>query len=344
MSTVFRLRQRLCAAFLCVAAAPLGAQDAGFELSYGPWWHGSVSSTLTAAYFHRLLGPVDYGIGLVHLSTRTDVGAQRKTGGELSLAISRDGVGPYAVAAAGLVMAHGGSELAAGDGSVRALWSAGAGFEVSPIRFLTLGLEARYQVEDSQIHGFWRLHPDDPRGVVMQARVAIGLGGGRRKTAPQAGAVARPELEPPGEAEISNAAGGDGATPEAAMVRAQVVETALDVMGAPYRWGGSDSNGFDCSGLINYAYGEHGLILPRVSRDQARTGMAVDRSVAALLPGDILGFSVERSGVTHVGLYVGDGMFIHSASGGVKLSSLTATDGDSQWWQQRWVVARRIIN
>lgn len=344
MRTIPRLSQRLSAAFLCVAAAPLVAQDAGLELSYGPWWHGSVSSTITASYFNRLLGPVDYGIGLVHLSTRTDVGNQRQTGGELSLAISRDGVGPYAVATAGLVMGHGGSELVADNGSVRALWSAGAGFEVSPFRFLTLGVEGRYQVEDGQIHGFWRLRPDDPRGIVMQARVAVGLGKSRRKAVPNSGAVAQPVFEPPGEAEISEAAGRDGAAPEAAMVRAQVVETALEVMGAPYRWGGSDSNGFDCSGLINYAYGEHGLILPRVSRDQARTGMAVDRTVAALLPGDILGFSVERSGVTHVGLYVGDGMFIHSASEGVKLSSLTATDGDSRWWQQRWVVVRRIIN
>jgi cell wall-associated NlpC family hydrolase len=72
--------------------------------------------------------------------------------------------------------------------------------------------------------------------------------------------------------------------------------------------------------------------------------MAVERGVANLLPGDILGFSVERSGVTHVGLYVGDGMFIHSASGGVKLSSLTESDPDNRWWQQRWVATRRIIN
>ncbi len=343
MGNILHLRQRLCAAFLCAAAAPLAAQESGIELSYGPWWHGSVTTTVTASYFSRLLGPVDYGIGLVHLNRGTDFGDWRQTGGELSLAIARDGVGPYGVVAAALVMGHGGPDVVSGDGSVRALWSAGAGFEVSPFRFLSLGLEARYQVEDSQLHGFWRLHPDDARGVVMQARVAVGFGGSRRGTAP-ARQPAPPQFDPPGEAEISEAAVRDGAATEAASLRARVVETALDVMGAPYRWGGSDGNGFDCSGLIHYAYEGQGLILPRVSRDQARTGMAVDRSVAALLPGDILGFSVERAGVTHVGLYVGDGMFIHSATGGVKLSSLTATDGDSRWWQQRWVAARRIIN
>ena len=123
-----------------------------------------------------------------------------------------------------------------------------------------------------------------------------------------------------------------------------MVQSALEAMGTPYKWGGTDRNGFDCSGLIQFAYEDNGLLVPRVSRDQARVGMQVERSVASLLPGDILGFSVEGGGVTHVGLYVGDDRFIHSASGGVKLSSLTATDTESRWWQRRWVTVRRIIN
>jgi cell wall-associated NlpC family hydrolase len=122
-----------------------------------------------------------------------------------------------------------------------------------------------------------------------------------------------------------------------------VVETALGVMGTPYLWGGEQSTGYDCSGLIQYAYGHHGLILPRVSRDQARAGMHVEPQLEALRPGDVLGFAVEASGVSHVGLYVGDGLFIHSASSGVRLSSLIATDGDSRWWKDRLVAARRII-
>ncbi len=123
-----------------------------------------------------------------------------------------------------------------------------------------------------------------------------------------------------------------------------MVETAMDVMGTPYRWGGEGEGGFDCSGLIQYAYGEHGLILPRTSRDQARMGSQVERSVGSLQPGDILGFSDGGGGVTHVGLYVGDGMFIHSSSMGVKLSNLATGEGDGRWWQQRWVVARRLFN
>ena len=99
-------------------------------------------------------------------------------------------------------------------------------------------------------------------------------------------------------------------------------------MGTPYRWGGSDANGYDCSGLIQWAYGEHGIVLPRTSRDQARTGTAQDPSIAVLLPGDILTFS-QGSGVSHVGLYVG---------------SLVDDDADSRWWQRRWVGVRRILN
>jgi cell wall-associated NlpC family hydrolase len=115
-------------------------------------------------------------------------------------------------------------------------------------------------------------------------------------------------------------------------------------MGTPYRWGGNDENGYDCSGLIQWAYGQHGIVLPRTSRDQARTGEAQDRTVASLLPGDILTFSAGGDGVSHVGLYVGGGDFIHSSSAGVRLSSLVADDPDSRWWQQRWVGVRRILN
>jgi cell wall-associated NlpC family hydrolase len=117
----------------------------------------------------------------------------------------------------------------------------------------------------------------------------------------------------------------------------------LSVMGTPYSWGGTDANGYDCSGLIQYAYEQHGIIVPRVSRDQMRMGRPVEARIDAVRPGDILGFSVEGDRVTHVGLYVGNGEFIHAAAEGVKLSSLAAPDGDSVWWQRHWVAARRIV-
>jgi cell wall-associated NlpC family hydrolase len=324
------------AALLVTAATPLASQNSGFDLRYGYWWHDHGATLLTASYQHRVWGALDYGIGLVHVRSFSEALSLRQTGGELSLALGRFGSGPYAVGTAALVMGH-------SDGNVAALWSAGVGWTFSPFRFLSLGLEGSYRVEDRQIHGFWRLQPDDLRGFAAQASVTVNLGG-RGAAAPPATPVSVPQVQPPAEREISEAASRDGASEEAATLRTHVVETALGAMGAPYRWGGTDGNGFDCSGLIQYAYQQHGLILPRVSRDQARTGMQVDRDVGQLLPGDILGFTVERGGVTHVGLYVGDGMFIHSASDGVKLSNLTASDGENRWWRDRWVSARRVIN
>ncbi|MCH8992015.1 MAG: C40 family peptidase [Acidobacteria bacterium] len=152
------------------------------------------------------------------------------------------------------------------------------------------------------------------------------------------------DFEPPSKSDINRIARSSGASSSAARTAADIVQTAIDVMGTPYRWGGTDDNGFDCSGLIQYAYGEHDVIIPRVSRDQARAGKYVERRVGDLRPGDILAFSVERtSRITHVGLYIREGNFIHGASRGVAISSLVATDGNSRWWQARWVSVRRIL-
>jgi cell wall-associated NlpC family hydrolase len=117
-------------------------------------------------------------------------------------------------------------------------------------------------------------------------------------------------------------------------------------MGTPYRWGGSDQNGFDCSGLIQYAYDQIGIKLPRSSREQALAGSEVPRAIGELAAGDILVFADAPGSdqVSHVGLYLGDGTFIHSASGGVKIGSLRDGDPDSRWWQDRWLGARRILD
>ena len=99
-------------------------------------------------------------------------------------------------------------------------------------------------------------------------------------------------------------------------------------MGRPYEYGGTgeDGGGFDCSGLIQYAYGRHGVTLPRRSVDQAREGTAIGKSYEALRPGDVLTFSNRGGPVTHVGLYIGEGKFIHSATRGVQVSVLSGDD------------------
>jgi cell wall-associated NlpC family hydrolase len=135
---------------------------------------------------------------------------------------------------------------------------------------------------------------------------------------------------------------------EAELLGADIVVTAREAMGRPYRLGGKgdDGRGFDCSGLIQFAYGAHGLALPRISADQALAGVGLPREVEQLLPGDLLTFSRNPGGkqVTHVGMYVGDGRFIHSSSSrGVTESALTQDDPEGRWWLKRWLGARRVL-
>jgi len=95
-------------------------------------------------------------------------------------------------------------------------------------------------------------------------------------------------------------------------LRAELVRTARRFLGVPYRWGGTDrEDGFDCSGLTMVCYRLNGLNLPRVSRSQFAAGRRVPEG--QLLPGDLV-FFATRGGtqVSHVGLYIGDGRFIHA--------------------------------
>ena len=132
---------------------------------------------------------------------------------------------------------------------------------------------------------------------------------------------------------------GHAPTP-ATTVTSQVVSVALESIGTPYLWGGTGEDGFDCSGLIQYAYAQSGILLPRVSWAQILAGSPVPADPEMLRQGDVLGFSDGRSRSTdHVGLYIGGGDFIHSSSSGVRVSSL-----DNRYWETRLVAARRIVD
>ena len=101
-----------------------------------------------------------------------------------------------------------------------------------------------------------------------------------------------------------------------------VVNTAKSFLGTPYVYGGSSpSTGFDCSGLTQYSFAKAGISIPRVSYEQAAAGIAVPRSQIRI--GDLVAFN---SPVSHVGIYVGDGKFIHSPHTGdvVKITNLSA--------------------
>jgi cell wall-associated NlpC family hydrolase len=140
--------------------------------------------------------------------------------------------------------------------------------------------------------------------------------------------------------ESERPAPGGAASGDTERITATVIEIALDAIGTPYEWGGTDANGFDCSGLIQFAYGRVGISLPRVSTAQVRAGTPVALNPDLFRPGDILGFSTTDPGRTsHVGLYVGDGEFIHSSSSGVRISNM-----QNPYWQDHIVAARRIVD
>jgi cell wall-associated NlpC family hydrolase len=112
-----------------------------------------------------------------------------------------------------------------------------------------------------------------------------------------------------------------------------VVGVAMQYLGTPYVWGGASPSGFDCSGLVMYAYAQVGVSLPHSSYAQYGAGVPV--SYGDLQPGDLVFFD----GLGHVGIYVGGGNFIHAPHTGdvVKISSL------SGWYASSYVGARRIL-
>ena len=97
-------------------------------------------------------------------------------------------------------------------------------------------------------------------------------------------------------------------------LRQRVVNYAKKYLGVKYVWGGTSPNGFDCSGLVQYVYRQFGIKLNRVAADQAKQGTKVTR--AQLRPGDLVFFNTDsRSGIDHVGIYIGNNQFLHAASG-----------------------------
>jgi cell wall-associated NlpC family hydrolase len=118
---------------------------------------------------------------------------------------------------------------------------------------------------------------------------------------------------------------------------ASPIATALSLLGAPYRNGGSDPTGFDCSGFVQWVFGRHGTTLPREVREQYAKGQPVSRG--DVRPGDLLFFETVGPGATHVGIALGGGEFVHAPSsrGVVRIERAT-----SDYWSRRWVGARRV--
>ena len=130
----------------------------------------------------------------------------------------------------------------------------------------------------------------------------------------------------------------NGYTPPAVNATASaIVATAKSCLGVPYKWGGESMSGFDCSGLIQYVFQKNGISLGRTVTKQYNAGTPI--STSELLPGDLVFFqNTYTTGLSHAGIYIGDGQFIHASSDGVMTSKLS-----NSYWSSHYYGACRIL-
>jgi hypothetical protein len=310
---------------LLITAGPLQAQGPGFEV--GRLFTEPGATTYRLGYSAPLAGPLSAGLSGTFVDGDAPIG--NLWGGGVDLALFKDGrSGPY------LVGGVAGGLVTEGHETVWGSWSAGLGYEVFLFNALALGAEGRYR----------SFGPGDYHGLELGFRLGLHRRG--RSGADPGDPPGQPAamVAPVGSDAVRSELEHDGVASADAATIASVVQTAEDVMGSPYRWGGDGEEGFDCSGLIRYAFARQGIDLPRTSAEQAREGVAVERKFEAMRPGDILSFSNRSDhGVTHVGLYLGQQRFIHSANGGVQISVLDDNDPAGRWWFRRWVGVRRVV-
>ena len=144
----------------------------------------------------------------------------------------------------------------------------------------------------------------------------------------------RPPSDPAGDAASS------GVRPPSTGLPADgyaIAGTALALRGAPYRNGGSDPSGFDCSGFVWYVLAQHGIAVPRTVSQQFQSG--VDVTADELRAGDLVFFSTQSPGVSHVGMSIGGDEFVHAPSsrGDVRVERISA-----RYWSSRYVGAKRM--
>ena len=117
----------------------------------------------------------------------------------------------------------------------------------------------------------------------------------------------------------------------------KIATLAQSQLGAPYRYGGASPQGFDCSGLVYYTHKQFGVTTPRTS--QAQFGLAKPVQLNRLASGDVIFFKLNRQKISHVGIYVGIGRFIHAPTSGKKVAMNYLND---PYWKSRIISGGRL--
>lgn len=240
-------------------------------------------------------------------------------------------VNAYLLAGAGMRMVR--DDLAA---ETKGTWSYGVGIRAPVSARLALDGEARFR---TPIGGDAGARAEEG----WELRAGVHLRMGRRRSRPILPAIAPRTLPAPAAALTLPAL--ESAATARARVAARALDTADDLLGTRYTWGGnSPAEGFDCSGFVRYVFRAQGIDLPRVSRDQARAGAPLPLDVDSFQPGDLIAFASDGETIDHIAIYAGEGRIIHSSSSGrgVRFDDLRGARGG--WYQRHMVSARRVID
>jgi cell wall-associated NlpC family hydrolase len=120
--------------------------------------------------------------------------------------------------------------------------------------------------------------------------------------------------------------------------QSKLEESVNEVIGTEYAWGGTSTEGFDCSGFILYTFLRFDVKLPRTTVTQSQAGAIVKKN--EMREGDLVFFNTSGKGISHAGIYLGGGRFAHSSSSkGVTISNLS-----DKYYRKRYVTARRVVS
>ena len=331
-----------CAAGLVlVLASPLEAQysgSIGFHVSRNdalpsePHLGGISISTFSGPLGVRLNGGLHFTEReptAYHHTKRVGIGAWTADA-DLVLAPFRPfgGFSPYGFVGIG---GHGIRLPDLPDSSL-ATWSYGGGLSTQLVGPLSLDGDARYRrpLDDDRI-----LPGGFSRDWEYRVGLTIGFGASRGRDY---------HRRAPARVHRSEPSRSSRATRVRVLPKA-IVSTGERYVGTRYRYGGAEpSNGFDCSGFVQYVYGRHGIRLDRTARLMSAQGERLPLRERELRAGDLMFFADDGRRIDHVALYVGGGKILHStASGeGVRHDDLDSPRG--QWFMERWVEARRVMD